>query len=249
MGRQGFAAAGFARSFDRPASAFAPAVRGEAINLRPDWTEGSIGVTVQGRQIVRWDARPRGAIRHVVVMAGIHGNERITYPLAEAFRRAERPDDLHLTIIPSLNPDGWAANTRRNAQGVDLNRNFPWMWSPSKESSGPAAGSELETQAAMNLLQTERPDLVIWVHQPLDYVAPLHGCPIEYAELWATAAGVPIRSNLAHLGGSETWSARTAGLRSMLVEVSSWSTAQALVDDHVRGFVALLPNVSVHRSE
>ncbi len=210
----------------------------------PEWTEGSIGVTVQGRQIVRWDTRPAGATRHVVVMSGIHGNERITYPLAEAFRSADRPDDLHLTIIPSLNPDGWAANTRRNARGVDLNRNFPWLWSSSKDSSGPAAGSEPEAQAAMNLLLTERPDLVIWVHQPLDYVAPLQGCPIEYARLWANAAGVPVRTNIAHLGGGESWSALTAGLRSLLVEVPSWSTAQSLVDDHVRGLVALLPKVS-----
>lgn len=180
-------------------------------------------------------------------MAGIHGNERITYPLAEALSRVELPDDMHLTIVPSLNPDGWAANTRRNARGVDLNRNFPWLWTSSKESAGSGPGSELETQAAMNLLQTERPDLVIWIHQPLDYVAPLHGCPIEYAQVWAGAAGVRVRTGLAHLGGSESWSAREAGLRSMLVEVASWSTAQSLVDDHVRGFVALLPHVSVHR--
>jgi hypothetical protein len=101
----------------------------------------------------------------------------------------------------------------------------------------------------MNLLQTERPDLVIWIHQPLDYVAPVADCPIQYAELWANAAGIQVRPAVSHLGGGESWSARTAGLRSMLVEVTSWSTAQSLVDDHVRGFTALLPHVSVHRSK
>lgn len=185
----------------------------------------------------------------MTVVSGMHGNERITYPLAEAFLQTDRPVDMNVTIIPSLNPDGWAANTRRNARGVDLNRNFPWLWSSSKDSSGPGPGSELETQAAMNLLQTERPDLVIWIHQPLDYVAPVADCPIQYAELWANAAGIQVRPAVSHLGGGESWSARTAGLRSMLVEVTSWSTAQSLVDDHVRGFVALLPHVSVHRSK
>ncbi|MDG0976220.1 MAG: DUF2817 domain-containing protein [Ilumatobacter sp.] len=216
---------------------------------RGRWTQGSIGTTVQGRQIVRWDSRSRGATRHVTVVSGMHGNERITYPLAEAFLHTARPADMNVTIIPSLNPDGWAANTRRNARGVDLNRNFPWLWSSSKDSSGPGPGSELETQAAMNLLQTERPDLVIWIHQPLDYVAPVADCPIQYAELWANAAGIQVRPAVSHLGGGESWSARTAGLRSMLVEVTSWSTAQSLVDDHVRGFTALLPHVSVHRSK
>lgn len=176
-----------------------------------------------------------------MIVSGIHGYERITYPLAEAISRAARPSDLMLSIIPSANPDGWAANSRRNARGVDLNRNFPWRWSPSD--GGPRAGSEPETQALMNTILAERPDLVVWIHQPLAYVAPIVGCPTHYARRWADAAGVRVRYSLDQHGGGETWTGAIAGIPSMLVEVTSWATSASLIAAHQAGFEALMPHV------
>ena len=37
---------------------------------------------------------------------------------------------IDLWIVENMNPDGYAAHTRQNADGVDLNRNFPWHWRP-----------------------------------------------------------------------------------------------------------------------
>ena len=45
-------------------------------------------------------------------------------------RRAATRRDAALWIVPSLNPDGVASDTRGNAHGVDLNRNFPFGWRP-----------------------------------------------------------------------------------------------------------------------
>lgn len=88
-------------------------------------------------------------------------------------------DNRELYFVPIVNPDGyiyneqtnpnggglWRKNRRDNGGGVfgvDLNRNYPYMWgydnqgsSPNPSSStyrGPSAGSEPETQAMMNFI-------------------------------------------------------------------------------------------------
>lgn len=38
------------------------------------------------------------------------------------------PRGIDLWVLDDLNPDGAAADTRQNAHGVDLNRNFPYGW-------------------------------------------------------------------------------------------------------------------------
>ncbi|MFT6290717.1 MAG: murein tripeptide amidase MpaA [Ilumatobacter sp.] len=58
-------------------------------------------------------------------MCGIYRNERAARDLAEGVGRINRPDDLHLTIVSAVNPDGWHGGTRHNRRDVDLNRNFP----------------------------------------------------------------------------------------------------------------------------
>lgn len=234
----------------RPALTDVASARRPAVRLNPPqpasrWIGTTLATTALGTPIERWSWHPPDATVHVAVIAGIHGNEPITRPLATAMRVARRPDRLALTILPSANPDGWSAGTRENGRGVDLNRNFPWLWG--RDNAGEAPGSEAETQAIMALIVDERPDLVVWIHQPLGYVGPLPGCPEHFAQLWADAAGVRVRRGIRHRGGGETWAAEVARVRSMLVEVTSWGTDPQLVADHVRGVEALLPAVAAAR--
>ena len=208
-------------------------------HLRPGWSAGEIGRTAQGRPILRWDSRSVDARRHVAVICGIHGDERGMAELADGFGRIDVPVDMHLTIVPYLNPDGWAAGTRHNGEGVDLNRNFPWGWRRGGF-GGSSPASEPETRAAMRLLVGERPDLAIWVHQPLGYVAPLKGCPSDYADIWSDVAKVPVRNDLRQVGGGETWTAVALRLRSMLVEVGGTSDEAIGIAEHVEALQALL---------
>lgn len=92
-------------------------------------------------------------------------------------------------------------------------------------------------------LVSSTPDLVVWVHQPLAYVAPLAGTPFSYANAWANATGLRRRDGLDQHGGSETWTAKGGGVRSMLIEVSSWNNTASMVQTHRAGFVAMAPLV------
>lgn len=100
-----------------------------------------LGHSVQGRAIrgVELGAGPRW----VAAIGGIHqGNEANSTVLAnlllEYFREnlAEIPDGVGLAFLPDVNPDGAAAGTRTNANGVDLNRNWDAGWQ--RDSYGPS---------------------------------------------------------------------------------------------------------------
>lgn len=208
-------------------------------NQEVGWMVSDIGVSTEGRTVWRWDAKPENVRRHVVVVCGTHGDERAAVDLAEGFGRVDRPDDLHLTIIPSLNPDGWQRGTRENSRNVDLNRNFPWGWNR-RLYSGPGPASEVETQNAISFLEAERPDLTVWVHQPLGYVAALDGCPPEYADIWSDFSGVPVRPDVVQVGGGESWTAKVLGLPSMLVEVGGDRDSPIGVSAHINALEALL---------
>jgi len=45
------------------------------------------------------------------------------------------PEGVAIWLVRSINPDGVAANLRKNARGVDLNRNFSVGWQASSDTS------------------------------------------------------------------------------------------------------------------
>jgi len=129
-----------------------------------------LGRSWQGRAIRAVEVgNPSG--RRVLVVGCIHGNETAGIAIAQALERLS-PHDLDLWIVPDLNPDGVAADTRQNAHGVDLNRNFPWRWRSMSGvyESGPRPLSEREARIARTLILRLHPYLTIWFHQHLDMV-------------------------------------------------------------------------------
>ena len=77
-------------------------------------------------------------------------------------------DTREIWIIPMVNPDGVVLNQRRNANGVDLNRNYGYMWEGTGGDSAPF--SEPETKAIRNHAQDNRFVLGFDYHSTAQYV-------------------------------------------------------------------------------
>ena len=147
----------------------APAEAQQAPTDRPAVIGRSvIGHSVHGRPMVAWHlGEQRGP--KVLLIATMHGDEGAPRQILTALRDGRPIRGINLWVLPVYNPDGLAARSRKNAHGVDLNRNFPYHWADLDGSyeSGTRAGSEPETRAMMRFLTKIRPDRILSFHQPL----------------------------------------------------------------------------------
>jgi protein MpaA len=163
-----------------------------------------IGHSVRGCAIYAYEhGDPLG--RPVLVVGSIHSNEPGGIQIARRLLTARVPDRVDLWVVPDLNPDGYAAGTRGNAHGVDLNGNFPRRWRrlAGGSSSGPRPLSESESRAVAGLVKRIRPRLSIWFQQPLDLVDGSSGSPL--ARRFARLSGLPLKQLPAFHGTATSW--------------------------------------------
>jgi murein peptide amidase A len=171
-----------------------------------------IGRSVQGRPIIATSLGTQSAARTVLVVACIHGDEPAGIAIARRLVHQSAPPGTALWVVPVLNPDGVIARTRQNADGVDLNRNFPWHWRPrgsrgDLQYSGQRPLSEPESQAARRLILRVRPQITIWFHQPLGVVDLSGGNPgIE--RRFARLTHRPVRRLTRYPGSAVSWEIR-----------------------------------------
>ena len=174
-----------------------------------------IGRSVQKRPITAVQVGDPAGTRVALVVGVIHGDERAGLRIIAAIKRrasakATSLQGTQLWAIQTVNPDGLRAHTRKNAHGVDLNRNFPYRWRDDVPHSngyypGPRPSSEPETRAVMAFARRIRPDISIWYHQPWGAVLACRGRPpaaAEYAKL--VGMGTSCRGKGLH-GTAITW--------------------------------------------
>lgn len=117
-------------------------------------------------------------------------------------RMTEILDHWNIWLVPMLNVDGsnvvWTKNSwwRKNARarqntvfGVDVNRNYPYKWSACNGSSGyeasdtyrgPSAGSEMETNALVQLAQATHPTAYLSYHSFSELILYPYGCTRDF---------------------------------------------------------------------
>ena len=139
--------------------------------------------------------------RRVLFIGGIHGDEAegsyTTAELPAAFTAAGLPDQVTLTIIEDANPDGRQAKTRGNANGVDVNRNFPAPnFDPTDPTNGGTPLSQPESRTVYRLIEETNPDLIVVMHswQGRQFVN-FDGPARQIADRFAAASGLPVTTS------------------------------------------------------
>jgi len=130
----------------------------------------------------------------ILLLGGIHGDEYSSVTIM--FKWMKILDKyhsglFHWKVAPLINPDGLLQkkSQRINANGIDLNRNFPnngdaqaslqyWKsraYSDPRRYPGTQPASEIETRWIIELINEFKPDAIVAVHAPfgiVDYDGP-----------------------------------------------------------------------------
>jgi len=197
-----------------------------------------IGKSVEGRDIEAYHRGTKGGTV-VLVIGVIHGDEDAGLDIVEILKAAAIPTGVDLWLVPSMNPDGVARQIRKNANGVDLNRNFPYRWGkigkPSSwQYAGTSRASEPETQAMVKFIREIKPDLGIWFHQDLNIISPGKGIDGKLRSRYSRLSGIPLKriTGGTYTGVAATWQRSTlANAYAFVVELGpTLSSAQAALN-------------------
>ena len=234
-------------------------------NLKLQQCEGAGLNDMQARSAkkrVLWgkDLADEAAKLRVLVVGGIHGDEMSSVSLVFHWLALARnsPSDTPLPIawrfIPALNPDGLMSRPakRVNANGVDLNRNFPtpnwardarkyWENRTRKDPRrwpGSKPLSEPESQFLFEQMNTFKPQLIVSVHAPygvLDFDGPAVP-PSRLGRLYLDQVGI-FPGSLGNFGGvhkgvpvvtielpSASRTPTDAEMRQMWLDLLRWTT-------------------------
>jgi murein peptide amidase A len=141
------------------------------------WENVQLGRSFEGRPITMALFRGNHALvgpDAVLVIGGIHGNEPTSVDVARSLVDELRADPALATghtvaVIVNANPDAYERRTRTNANGIDVNRNFPAANFKPARRRGPFRGgdtpaSEPETRAILAAIEQIQPRLLISIH-------------------------------------------------------------------------------------
>jgi protein MpaA len=195
------------------------AARCAAAQLKP-----TAAKSVSGTPIYVRDIKPEEPRLRVLVVGGIHGDELSSISVALHWISLaqdpliDMPQPVHWRFVPALNPDGMAHRPPRrvNANGVDLNRNFPtpnwerdakvyWEKRTRKDPRrfpGPKPLSEPESRFLHEEMQAFKPNLIVSIHAPygvLDFDGPSVP-PSKLGRLYLDQVGI-FPGSLGNYGG------------------------------------------------
>jgi protein MpaA len=202
----------------------------------------TFGQSVRGTELRAVRLGDPDATRKALVIGSIHGDETAGHEIVRRLRRSHRDTPgVQLWVVTSVNPDGVEADTRKNARGVDLNRNFSYRWRGGESPSsgfypGPHPFSEPESRAVRRLARRLKPRVTIWYHQPWGQVlAPCHG-PARKQRRYARIADLPLKRCRGHRlrGTATSWQNHRLPGTAFVVELPSGELSSSAARRHAR---------------
>jgi protein MpaA len=160
-------------------------------------TDIEFGRSVQGVPLTFYRRQSGSDGARVLVIGCIHGDEFVGNRVVDILRDLPLEGNIDLWMVRSMNPDGQQLRTRQNANGVDLNRNFPGNWQKigkpgSWQYSGSDSASEPEVQGVVKLGELVKPQFVIWYHQDYFRIGPGTGHDGDVRAKYASLVGLPL---------------------------------------------------------
>jgi protein MpaA len=147
------------------------------------------GQSVKGRPLIYFVCGENNQ-NTTLMLSSVHGDEitPVYFGLRLVSWLKGEPDlckKYRVVVAPVINPDGYLQKkeTRSNANGIDINRNFPTkdfaqqaikLWktknkSDSRRFPGNEGGSEPETKFQQWLIDEFKPQKILTVHSPLNF--------------------------------------------------------------------------------
>ncbi len=204
-----------------------------------------VGTSVQNRPIMCLVLGDGSDV--TFIMATIHGNELAGTPLVRRLathlrQKPELLDGRTVVLMALANPDGMVRNTRHNARGVDLNRNFEAANRINSKETGLTALSEPETNAIRHLIMQYKPDRIVSIHQPLaciDYDGPAR----MLADRMDQYCALPVKKLGARPGSLGSYAGVTLGIPIITFEMpgaDSQLSSETLWQKYGRAFLAAI---------
>ncbi|MEK7184482.1 MAG: M14 family zinc carboxypeptidase [Patescibacteria group bacterium] len=173
-------------------------------------------------------------------VAGIHGNEKSSSYLAVdlinylAANPGAVPENKRVIVIASANPDGFLRNSRLNARGIDLNRNFgssDWRRYVRKGRQllygGRAPFSEKESKALQIHMEHDGVAALVTLHAKGNLVNPeFTKASRDLAKRYAELSETPYLENwssYATPGTLTLWAEERFGAPSITVELPTYN--------------------------
>lgn len=193
--------------------------------------------TVGNRDVELLKADSNSGDKTVLIIGVFHGDEpQGEYLIRKFMSQRKEPCKNQIYIIPCLNPDGKALGTRQNANGIDLNRNFPTKNRKIIEDEhyfgGTEGGSEIETQFIIDVLKEYKPDFILTIHAPYR-VVNFDGNAEKYAKDISEITGYPVEEDIGYEtpGSFGTYAGKERNIPTITLELPEDKTNEELWEE------------------